>query len=465
MAIIDRMKLFPSKYNYHFKVNGKYTLINNFLTGALDFIDSKTWESVLGKRYDDVDAGPLSNLIERGYLYENPENEQKLFKSLFARYSVKAFNRPVRFVLCPAYACNLACVYCFEKDLPENPNKYMSEEMFPMALKAMKSISKNNSKEIKMIELFGGEPLLPGTRVMVDKTLKFAEKEGSRVNIITNGVMAGDFIDILRPAKSIIDMLQITVDGPRAVHDSRRKFRSGKGSFALISKSIDLLLENDISTNVRINLDNQNIDSLNGLYEYVEKKGWLSHPYFRMQPSLITDHQSLEYNDVIIPEERLLEKLISIYDCNPELEKAFGYYIFKPLRHLLDLLNGAPNISPSFFNCESNLIELNILCPDGYIYVCPESIGNTREAIGRFSPSVQFFEEKMDTWRKRNIFSMEKCTTCKFSPICGGGCLYSSIQIYGDYKHPVCGRFQEVLDVFLKNRGEKILKRYIGSNG
>ena len=156
----------------------------------------------------------------------------------------------------------------------------------------------------------------------------------------------------------------------------------------------------------------------------------------------------------------MLEKLIDIYNTYPVLEELFGFFLFKPLRHIVQIIDGAPNVSPKFFNCESNLLELNIFCPDRYIYVCPESIGNPYFSIGKFSPSLVFDKKKKNMWTQKTILNIEKCKNCKFSPICGGGCTYSSFLVH-DGCMPVCERYQEILDTFFKLRGEKILKKFI----
>ena len=455
------MKLLPSKYNYTYKINSKYTLINNFLTGALDIIESSIWELMLGKRADAIGPGPLSNLVERGYLYSSLDKEVKLFRKLYRNLLKKSTDRPIKYVFCPTYLCNLRCVYCFEKELPSNPNKFMSDSMFDSATEAIEEISKKNSIKVKNIELFGGEPLLLKTKDLVNKILKFAEGKDAAITIVTNGIMVKDFIDILKPVKTNIEMLQITIDGPDFIHNTRRKYPSGKGSFTDIAESVDVLLNCNINTNIRVNIDNENIKYLPQLYEYICLKKWINHPNFKIKPSLVTDHSTTEYNDPIIPEDILLKKLIKVYDKYPKLEQLFGFYSFRPLRHIIDILHGAPNVSPRYLNCESNLLELYIFCPDGYIYACPESIGNKNIAIGKFYPELEFYKDKMDLWKERNILIMEKCIGCKFAPLCGGGCPYSSIQIFNGSKEPVCERFQEVLDTFLKYRGESVLEKFI----
>ena len=224
-----------------------------------------------------------------------------------------------------------------------------------------------------------------------------------------------------------------------------------------------MLLKNNINTNIRVNIDSTNIAYLPDLYEYVNRKEWLIHPNFSVRLAPVTDHSTLDYDDVIIPEEKLLERLIEVYDKYPVLEDKFGFYIFKPLRHILDIVSGAPNVSPKFFNCESNILELNVFCPDGYIYACGESIGKPDYAIGKFSPGLEFYPDKEKLWTERTILNIKKCRTCKFAPLCGGGCAFSSILIYKDNSQPICERYQEVLDTFLRLRGEKILKKYLDS--
>ena len=458
------MRLLPSNYNYSKKINSGYTLINNTLTGALDVVENNIWGLAEENKFNGISSNILLKLINRGYFYPDLEEEDRILKKLYDSYLKKISKKPVRFVFCPSYQCNLRCIYCFQADLPYNPHKFMSKEILDDSIKAAEKISKKKSGKIDSIELFGGEPLLLKNKPLLNKIFKLADEKGATVSIVTNGVMVKDFLDILSPVKTKIDMLQITIDGPAEIHDRRRKFPSGKGSFDRISEGIDLLLKNNIKTSVRINIDSTNVDYLPDLYKYINKKGWLENQNFKIKPALVKDHSTLDYDDIIIPEEKLLERLIKIYDKYPELEDIFGFYAFKPLWHILDIVNGSPNVSPKFFNCESNILEMNIFCPDGYIYACGESIGNPVHAIGRFSPGLEFYRDKMDLWAKRTILNIKKCRTCKFAPLCGGGCVYSSILIYKNNTEPICERYQEVLDTFLDLRGEKILKKYMESS-
>ena len=145
------MKLWSSKYNYYFKLDNDHTFISNFLTGALDFIESRTWDLMLGRKFDKVDSGPLSDLIERGYYYKGPDKENRLFQELYNNFNKKAVDRPIKYVICPSYTCNLKCTYCFEKDLPSNPYKDISSEVLEQVFRVIKIISKKIHKRFQLI--------------------------------------------------------------------------------------------------------------------------------------------------------------------------------------------------------------------------------------------------------------------------------------------------------------------------
>ncbi|MGM0366009.1 MAG: hypothetical protein ACQEP5_05680 [Actinomycetota bacterium] len=125
-----------SRFNYFRKIDDTYTLINNTLTGAVDIIENGSWDLFIGKKFSQIGLPTLSRLTDRGYLYEDIGREEVIFAKLFESYLEKAKSRPIRFVFCPTYTCNLNCVYCFEKDLFKNPHRFMDLDMLEKALGA-----------------------------------------------------------------------------------------------------------------------------------------------------------------------------------------------------------------------------------------------------------------------------------------------------------------------------------------
>src|SRR4030066_1703617 len=102
------MKLFPSNYNYSKKINSRYTLINNTLTGALDIIENDIWNLITVKKFNSIRPNILSRLRQRGFFYSILEKEDKILLELYNNYVKKASERPLRFVFCLSYQCILS---------------------------------------------------------------------------------------------------------------------------------------------------------------------------------------------------------------------------------------------------------------------------------------------------------------------------------------------------------------------
>ena len=76
---------------------------------------------------------------------------------------------------------------------------------------------------------------------------------------ITNGYELDAFLDLLKQIP--FSSLQITVDGPEAVHDSRRYLAGGQGSYRRIMENIEKALAIGVSIHLRVNVNRSNLDS------------------------------------------------------------------------------------------------------------------------------------------------------------------------------------------------------------
>lgn len=445
------MDYYPSKYNFSYKINPKYTFINNNLTGAVDIIESLVWGFFVENKFLKIPNETISLLLERGYLYKDVYTEIFILKKLYKSTKKIINNKPKRIIFCPTYYCNLNCVYCFEKGI-NSTHSYFNDEK----LNYFFEFIKHNKLNIDSLELYGGEPLLSINQKIVEKVLTFAKNKKLNITIITNGTSLDDYLSLLRALRENIEMVQITLDGVRAINDKRRKFKTGEGSFNIIIDNISKLLEIGINTNLRVNIDKKNVYNIPEFFEFIKSLGWINKKNFDVKLALVRDHSKDE--SYFFP-EKLLEIIIQQYNKNPELEKHFGFSAFKQLRNIIGVLNGIENTTPRFINCETNILELLIFCPDGFIYTCPESIGITKYAIGQFYPNFSYSNSVKNTWRTKNILSIKKCFNCKFAPICGGGCTYSSFLI-SNGENPVCEKYNAVINKFLKYKGDSILKSY-----
>src|SRR5689334_13353438 len=191
-----------------YRLDSEHHLLINTLSGALDLIDERIHRTVQG-----LSAGTLNaalqltpdleaRLRKRLYLFDCKEEENKCFQDLFTAMKARQEKEPLQFAVCPTYACNLRCTYCFEGDLTTGPVKVMTEEQVSSVFRAIELLQTkfHPSSEPRVI-LFGGEPFLRPTHSCVEQILLRSVERGYGVDVVTNGVEAAYFSDLLRTHK------------------------------------------------------------------------------------------------------------------------------------------------------------------------------------------------------------------------------------------------------------------------
>ncbi|MEK6536876.1 MAG: SPASM domain-containing protein, partial [Actinomycetota bacterium] len=297
-----------------------------------------------------------------------------------------------------------------------------------------------------------GEPLLPSTHSFVTRILEAAGREALPVNIVTNGVHVADFLELFQKYYTRLNSVQITLDGPRDVHDCRRPGPDGAGSYEAIVTSIDLLLEAGIHVFLRINVDISTVSQLPRLAEIMKQRDWIDAPGLSCSLAPIQDHTGSGIIPNAGPNDRLLDALLDVYDQSPESENTFGLQGFPVVAQVSACLTDQ-GATPRVSHCEANQGGFWLAGPEGLLYACPETIGQPELAIGRFLPEFEVFDDQRKLWVERDILSLDKCRICKFATLCGGGCTYASIVRRGDAHYPVCEEnIEESVKVFLSRR-------------
>ena len=165
--------------------------------------------------------------------------------------------------------CNFRCKYCFEE-----------HRKGVMSFKTQNSIIKFIEEKINVIKdlnitWYGGEPLI--TKEIIYSLSEKMNKlcYNARVNysdfIITNASLLTDD-DIEKFKKYGIYGAQITIDGIKEIHDSRRINVTGESTFDKLIENANKLLNNDIEVIIRINVDKNNINGIEDLLNDLKKK-------------------------------------------------------------------------------------------------------------------------------------------------------------------------------------------------
>ena len=169
----------------------------------------------------------------------------------------------------PTLDCNFRCKYCFET----HPKGFMSAEVQDALTKFVEerlSVAKKFS-----VTWYGGEPLLAKDIVynLSEKFLALCEKCNADYDafIITNASLMDDS-DIDNFKKYKISGAQITIDGPKEIHDQRRRNSKNESTFDKLIDRINALLNNDLTAICRINIDKENISCVDELLQTLQNK-------------------------------------------------------------------------------------------------------------------------------------------------------------------------------------------------
>ncbi|MBD3204130.1 radical SAM protein [Candidatus Woesearchaeota archaeon] len=384
----------------------------------------------------------FENLVRLGFLVNDHVNEKKIFQ--FKYYQQRFASQKSEIMISTTYACNLACPYCFEGK--HKKSEYLKEPLLFNIISFIKKISKlNNSKKLE-IHLFGGEPLL--NRYATFKILNLIKKWTDTQNIdfkfilYTNGTLASkNIVDKIKIYKNNIKYIQITLDGPKEIHDNQRYYKSKKGSYDKIIETLKIFKKEKIWSVLRINIDKNNYLKIPELLDDLKSKEVGDIPigfgFIREMTSSCgkIPHQIVNPNKVLI-------KLWEI-----SLKKGFNISV-KPKTGL--------NYCGAFKN-SSFVIDVK-----GYVYKCAGLQGIKEHAIGKIDDSgnIPALGYRYYDFLSRDPLSMKKCKDCVNLPICGGGCASFSFTNFGTYHHANCFNkslklTKEGLKLYFKYKGPK----------
>lgn len=106
---------------------------------------------------------------------------------------------------------------------------------------------------------------------VVNYLVKKGIEKGYKFKAVTNGYEVEHYTNLL--GKDSIYKLQITIDGPKEIHNKRRIHYKGYNTFDKIIKNIELALKRGVQINIRMNSDNENIEQSLKLRVCVESCG------------------------------------------------------------------------------------------------------------------------------------------------------------------------------------------------
>ncbi len=446
--------MYISKYARCFDIDESHSLLLSSLTGAADLLDTdgkNAWSKLMANSGDTqaIDRTFASALEERGYVFPSPELEAQLFADLENAFHQARKKEALRLAICPTFQCNLACKYCYEGQLPQTSKAALTEED---VLRFFQVTDKNfNTRNQRVsIELTGGEPLLPRNKAVVERIFSESVKRGYHVGAVSNGVyLATHFIDLFLRYARHVSFIQVTLDGPPGIHNMRRVFPDGSGTFDQVATSLDFLVAHNIPVHLRTNIDTSNVAHLPKLAEIILERGWKNHGCLECDVAPVLDHRGDSKYQYLTPEPELMKEVLNLRRDDSGVRKVFRFRLFRVLQHISSLIEGDRGFpSPCVQYCEANSPNFFVFGSDGFIYACGEALGKPELAIGRFLPDYEIWPEKERIWRGRSIASIPACKDCGIAGLCGGGCTFSALMRQGSQDTGTCGNAMALLESY-----------------
>lgn len=401
---------------------GKYMLIHGY-TGAADIITESLLEEIKNiSSINSFSEDMLKKLLKRGYITTKSQEEEYAYAARIA----KALHQEsdilsTSFTWVVSYNCNFRCPYCFEgREKKDGSQKLVfTKEQVDIAYEAQDVIQPHPQLRTSMITLYGGEPLLAENKDVVNYIVQEGVKRGYTFTAITNGYEIDQFENIL--GENGIYRLQITIDGPKEIHNKRRIHYRDHNTFDKIIENIKLALDKGVRIVVRMNSDGRNIDQCNELKNYFKEKLFFDYPYFYFYIARLRNYYEITSEEQqglnFISPQSFITKQRQTQLTPFTLDS--GYY-----KDIYDALSHKRSIPFRPVACKAQSNEC-VLDPLGNIYPCWETVGKKEHVKGTYSKDGVTWDINIyNKWNNMDVIKTKPCRTCNYVLFCAGGCPY-----------------------------------------
>lgn len=411
-------------------VDWGHSIVINGLSGSLDAVNLE-----IARLLDNDDSVQLSldslpdagikYLVFRGYLTDrNAGDEVCHAKSIAEKYETYELQRRPIFYLMITYDCQLACDYCFERDIRnqlggrDSANCVISPQCTVAAFDAMDIIESRPG--IKTCTLYGGEPLLPENKAAIIRVINEADKRGYGLVAASNGVDIHNYTEYLGP--HAIAGLHVTLHGAQVLHDKKRVGKRCEPTFQRILNNLRTAMERGVRIKVRINADQEVIDHLNVLVGEFYQAGFLDSALFSYYIKAI--FPARRCGALVLPSATDFDVALHLAK-NGHLARIFSSY---PVIHdrIDSLFEGRLKDAMRSSHCGAPSGQIVIFDPIGRIFPCNNIVGEIDHQVGTYYPTLSWNDKNRRTWAARTVRRMPKVNQCKYGFFCGGGCLYDA---------------------------------------
>lgn len=333
------------------------------------------------------------------------------------------FAPPDTLVLMLTYACNMACRYCCQGEIPAARENQMSQAV---AYRAVDWLMRNSADaETVNIGFFGGEPLLrfPLMQEIAAYADRRASAAGKRVRygIMTNGLLLTEpVIDFLAA-----NQVQVTVsfDGPAAVQNRNRPLKGGGRSFRLIAGRIRKLLARCPDATLRSTLYAGTDPDL--VLQTARRLGFRQCRMEKVSSSLLAEgkknDEAASSGQMAAHLRRQGERFLAAArerDAAALQRIAVDGAFMEGVRQMFQLARAGAPVRRRWFSCGAGR-QLLAVAANGDLYPCPRFLALPEYRLG----SVAEDGFRGELHHKSLLIHSEDCRSCWARYYCGGGCV------------------------------------------
>jgi len=390
-----------SRYVVPFRQSGR-CLIFNTRTKSLLLVSKEIFDLIRTKddgALQNLNVMSVNQLRKSGNVIDDGVNELEYVKVL---HSLRKYDTSLAgFSILMTKSCNFACTYCFESErrgtMTQESLAHLSlflENMFP----TLRSLN---------LSWTGGEPLLMWEELADISRFISTECKRRSINyeagIGTNGYLLSE--KMLKEFASLgIRRLHITLDGPKEIHDKRRMLSGGGSTFDTILDAIKLATS-FLDVHVRVNIDDQNVDSFQSLIENI---------------------------GVRIPKKEKIKLYCRpVVDCSKSNIPFAGGHFGRIEADLMKVANRKgfmiafhPNarfgLRCPYYQCNSYYID-----PALKLFKCPLHLDSPSKAVASIDESGSVVMTDQRNYLDAIVhdpFNLPECRHCRVLPLCYGKC-------------------------------------------
>ena len=317
--------------------------------------------------------------------------------------------------------CNMACRYCYGGTSGTyNKRGLMSIEMGEECFRYILSCGK--SRAFQKTVFFGGEPLLnmPVIRHIVLTWEKIKNQYHGKemyFTLTTNGtLLTSEIVEFFKEYNIIVN---ISLDGPKEIHDSNRILANGKESFEKVIQGIDLLRKFGLPISIRSTITKGT--DLHKLQNFFEQENFDVYSIDMVDYPLLCPKKSFQFDlnsyDDFLKQQREVVRI----GCEDIYKGDKNSFSSKQMSSSYQRANNN-NEYPFLCGAGNWFIAIGL---DGYIYPCTRLVGNEKFRIGDVynglckNSMIKLWEEFLEV--------SNNCNSCWAASRCHGRCFHQKL--------------------------------------